>query len=302
MGSDFDVFLDAAWDDHGDDPQGVLDRLPAGLPLATTGVQFLGWVGLTAHVTGHHLGRWDEGIALLDGVAEAPQLAAEQVRAVRRSQALLRLASGDRAAADALLAANPDAARPPASALVRVLIGAASALVGQRQTERATTLMDEALAAADYGPAGDDPAARALAASCNNIAMELEEVPDRDLEDTALMLRAARQARTWWEVAGTPTNVMLAEVRVAASLLAAGQSDAALVRAHTAASLSEAPETLAGHRLQALLVLGNAQLAAGALAAARAGLAEVQAVLDRVPPEYQGIYGPQVDALSASVS
>lgn len=300
---DFDGYLDRAWTRHGDDPEGVFERLPEGRARCTTPRDVAAWGALVAHVAGEHLGRWSEGMALLDEASRSQLLVdhPEVADALQRSRAALLLASGDPAGAETILAAHIDPARPPASSRARMLASASTARLGQGDVGGATSAFQGAIDAVQYGPAADDPAARSLAIAGNNLAMELEGLAVRDSAQTELMLLAARTAHRWWKVAGTPTNVLLAEVRLASSLLAAGDSAAALTHASTACRMAEDPEVLAGYRLQALLVSGRAQADCGDLVAARGTAEAARRTLEDVPPQYHDYYGPQVDALDAAI-
>src|SRR5947207_11089700 len=64
----FDAFLDAAWADHGDHPDAVAQRLSGSLSVIGSAAQIAPYARLVAHVYGEHLGRFDEGIALLESM------------------------------------------------------------------------------------------------------------------------------------------------------------------------------------------------------------------------------------------
>ena len=112
--------------------------------------------------------------------------------------------------------------------------------MGRGKTKEGAALLEEALAAASYGPTKDDPAARALAVTGNNLAVELEKRATRAPEETALMLKAAEVGRRWWEVVGTSAEVGRAEYRLAMSRLAAGDAKEGIDHARKAIHLAVA--------------------------------------------------------------
>ena len=62
--------MQQGWADHGNDPQGVYDRLAEGLALAASPGDLPALAGLIVHVAGEHLGRWADGDALLADLLE----------------------------------------------------------------------------------------------------------------------------------------------------------------------------------------------------------------------------------------
>jgi tetratricopeptide (TPR) repeat protein len=299
---DLDAFVSQGWTDHERDSAGVLARLPDALPLVTAPAHVATLTALLVHVAGEHLGRWHDGLALLERVAAlsvvAPGSAEDQ--AVARGRATLLLCAGDRAGADALLARAHPAGLPEGSTRARVLAVAASALAGQRRIDEALVLFDEALRVADYGPAKDDPAARALAVTGNNLACALEERPGRTAAEDRLLELAARTGRRFWEVAGGWTQVERAEYRLAMTFVALGRAQDALTHARACLSLCEANGADAGELFFAHEALARAHHAVGDAAAARAAcarMAELQATLDPSLADYAREVSAKVDAL-----
>jgi tetratricopeptide (TPR) repeat protein len=229
-----DEFVAKGWSDHATDAEGVFRRLPEGLALVTERRHMPPFAGLVVHVAGEHLGRWDEGLALLGSLESLPAWdpATPEGKSVMRSESVLHLCAGRTAeAARCEAAGRSGGGLPAASDRVRVLAIVASALTGQRRLEEASRHFEEALALAEYGPGKDDPAARALAVTSNNLAVELETRPTRTSAERDLMLRAAKAGRRWWEVAGGWTEVERSEYRLAMSHLKAGEAAAALAAA-----------------------------------------------------------------------
>ncbi|HBP22174.1 MAG TPA: hypothetical protein DEA08_30885 [Planctomycetes bacterium] len=277
--------IQQGWADHADDAAGVFERLAPALELVQAPEDLPGLAALITHVAGEHLGRWGEGLTLLEQLAAHPacDLASDPGRAVLRSQAVLQLGAGELAAAEELLTrAHAGSPLPEASTRARVLAVTASALAGQGRAGEAGRAFDEALGLLSYGPGKDDPAARALAITGNNLACELEERAERSPEEDALLERAALAARTWWEVAGSWNNVQIAEYRLAMTYLALGRPTSAAEHAAKCLELCRANAAGPGDLLFAHEVNARAAHAKGDQEAAQrerdlahAALAEV---------------------------
>jgi hypothetical protein len=216
----FDQFVDQAWTDHAAQSPAVAERLKEYLPSVTGEEQIPKMAGLITHVYGEHLGRWSDGIALLEKLQSQAD-SAENRNTVFRSISALRLAGGINDNVDDLM--NSDQ--------IRVLCLAGAALVGQKQIERASAYFNDALKLADEGLEDSDPAIRSLAVTGNNLAAQLEERKDRRPEETALMVRAARAALKYWLIAGEWQQHQGAHFRLSKSLLAAGSEAEALEEA-----------------------------------------------------------------------
>jgi hypothetical protein len=229
---DYESFLNDAWSDHAEQPEAVAERLGPATALLQETAQITGFAQLAAHVFGAHLGHWQRGIAFLETLRQLPSFAAdtEAEATIVRLTAALGLAHGD---------VDTELPEMSVSERVRVLSVAAAALTGQAQTERAADLFSRALELIS-GLNHTDPAQRALAVTSNNLAADLEQKADRTASQTALMLLAARTARTRWELAGTWLNVERAEYRLARSHLAAGELNEALEHAQSCLAISRA--------------------------------------------------------------
>jgi tetratricopeptide (TPR) repeat protein len=284
--------LSAAWSDHGTDADGVAVRLTSLLDQAYDAPQLVQLAGLVAHVNGEHLGRWIEGMRFLDRIAGSPMLEgrdAEQ-RTVQRTKAVLVWGGGDEEAARDLVIQNADTAFPLESSTIRLLAGVSAALAGQGRIDEATQAFEGALSLADLGLRQGDPAARSLAVTGNNLACELEERAERTDAETELMKQAARAARNWWEVAGTWTNVMYAEARLAFTHLEAGEPVVALVYAQQAVAMVENNGGNAETWLTPLLALARAHLAGRNLVAAAEATADLRAKLEQAPEQVRSWY------------
>ena len=247
---DFATFLNQGWSDHAAEPEAVFARCPDAATLVEGPEQLVALAILAAHVGGEHLGRWRDGAAFLDALRDhaAYQADSDAARQIHVSKAALHLASGDPDTAERELAAALSPQHHAASPKVRMLATASAALAGRGRTAEAMGMFRQALESAAYDPPATDPAARALAVTGNNLAVELEQRADRDAAGTELMKTAAATARTYWERVGTWVNVKIAEVRLAHAHLAAGEAAVALVHARAALSLCDAEDAPDAHR------------------------------------------------------
>lgn len=289
---DFATFLNAGWTEHADDPEGVFGRLGEGIPLATVPEELPRLAGLVVHVSGEHLGRWADGEAMLQRLADAPLLADDAAAraSIHRSRAVLRWCAGDRDGATRILGDNPDPGQVADSVRVRMLAVAASALAGRGRADDATAAFTAAVEAASYGPAASDPAARSLAITGNNLACALEEREDRSPAETELMKQAAATARRWWEVAGDWRNVALAEARLCFTHVQAGEPGVALDHALAAVALCDANAAGPDDRLTPLIAVTRARIATGELDAARESFEALEAALEQVDEQVRGWY------------
>jgi hypothetical protein len=300
---DFNTWLDKAWDDHVNTAVEVAERIEReGVGLVGETAQVVPLAHLAHHVFGEHLGRFDDGSALLTRVAALPVAAdAEAAAAIARYQAALALAAGR---GDARSGQSPSE---------RVRIAAlAMASLAPRDAARAERLLDEAVAEAESAALDDkDPAVRALAAMANNVAGTLAEkalpadtalVHSAALSDTErrLMGHAAQVARRFWERAGTWLEVERAEYRLALCALAAGELGAArrhaqacleIVREHDSAPL----EAFFGWE-----ALGRVERAAGNATGHGRALEQARAAFERLETGDQAWCRSSLEALGAA--
>jgi len=275
----FDAFLESAWDDHGDRPQEVADRLASSLHVVENAGHIPPFVRIVTHVFGEHLGQWDRGVALLESLRQVSAFdgSAAGAGALYRAIATLRYAGGDTAVLGSL--ATEDR--------ISVLAMAASAFSGQSGMKRAIATYAEALALAEAGLPPQSPALRALAVGGNNLAAALEEKNDRDDAETAGMVVAANGGLTYWKLAGTWLEEERAEYRLTRSLLQAGRprdASASAQRCIDVCARNDAPviETFFGY-----VVLALAQRACGDTDAFAASRQQALALYERVPADEQ---------------
>ena len=259
-----DAFLEQAWTDHADDAAAVAARLPEGLSLVQDGDGAMSLASLAHHVFGEHLGRWHDGLAFLEQLAERNLPGASSAASLARCRASLSLSGG---LADERAPMN-------ASDRCRVTAMAAGNLAA-RDPGRASALLTEAQALA-AGLSDDDPGVRVLAANANNIAATLNDRAPLEPAPRDLMLRAAQASRTQWERAGTWLEVERAEYRLALCHLAAEDPAQALRHAELCESLVRENGSVplevffaAEARCLSARALGDAAAATAASAAAR---------------------------------
>jgi hypothetical protein len=234
-------FVQQGWQKHGDDEQGVFDSLPEGVEMVSEAKHGPALAGLVVHVAGEHLGRWADGLDLVDRIEQNPvvESGSPEWKSLRRSKAILHHCAGETEARDQCIADGHDDTHHANSGRVRVLAVATSALAGQKRIDDAMAAFDEAIELAAYGPTKEDPVSISLAITGNNLATELEGTEDRDDAASALMLKAAQVGRKYWEIAGTWTNVERAEYRLAMTNLALGDGGAALRHAQACLAVCE---------------------------------------------------------------
>jgi hypothetical protein len=251
-----DEFLARAWDDHGDHPREVADRLGASFDLITAPADIPPFVRLLVHVCGAHLGQWQHGIELLESLRRLPAFdgGVDASGAIARNLAALKHCGGDAAA----LAGLADDDRTAALAL------AAAALAERSEFDRALAAYAEAcLRAEATGLPPGSPAIRALAIAGNNLAAALEEKRDRTATETAGMVRAAEGGLRYWTLAGTWLEEERALHRLARSHLAAGDPGRAAVAARSCIDVCARNDAPAFERFFGQATLALAQRAAG---------------------------------------
>jgi hypothetical protein len=282
-----DDFYSKAFADHATDAAGVMARLPDGIALVSSPADLPKLAHLIAHVAGEHLGRWSDGIALLERLrAHAMSDASTpEGKAILRSLAVLHSCAGDLDAAERFtLQSRIGGDVPEASDRARIQALIASSLAGQKRTAEAAKALDEALRLAGYGPGPKDPAARALAVAGNNLASDLELRETLADDERALMLKAAQVARDFWGIAGGWMEAERAEYRLAMSCIKAGLADRAAGHARECLRIvrengSDAGELFFAHEAGARACVAAAD-GAGAAASTREAEAALTSITD----------------------
>ena len=271
----FDNFIETAWNDHGDHPQEVADRLASSLHLVAAPEHIPPFARLAMHVYGEHLGQWDAGIALLESLRRVPAFdrSVASTGALERNIATLRYAGGDTSVLQPLSTEDR----------ICVLALAASAFSGRNGMKRAIAAYAEALALAESGLPPQSPALRALAVGGNNLAAALEQKPDRDNAETQGMIVAARGGLTYWKRAGTWLEEERAEFRLTRSLLQAGMPGDAIASARRCIDVCARNDAPAIETFFGYVVLALAQRADGDAAAFAASRQQALALYEKVP-------------------
>ncbi len=273
---DFEAFIASAWDDHGDRPQEVADRLAVALPGVASPEQVAPYARLVVHVMGAHLGHWARGIDILEALRRDPALAGSPAAAgaARRGIATLRYASGNTAAIASF----------DADDRATVLASAAAIRTDRDDPDGALAAYAEAVTLAAALPAGS-PAFRSLAIAGNNLAEALECLPHRTAAQTDGMVAAARGGLAFWRVAGTWLEEERAHYRLARSLLAAGDPAQAVESGKRCAEVCLANDAPAFERVFAYAVLARALHGASRRADAADMREEALAWFERVPED-----------------
>ena len=290
----FTDFVTHAWDEHATDPAAAAQRLATeGVALVTDAAHVAPLAQLVHHVFGEHLGRWDDGLAVLQSLAARPAcvVGSAPAHAVSRCQASLALCAG-----------QPDArGQMTPSDAIRVTALAAAALA-ERQTPRAMQLLRDALARSDAAklPA-EDAAHRALAVAGNNLACTLEQKSGRSADEVALMILAAQIGRRFWALAGGWLETERAEYRLAMTWLQAG--DVAQARQHAQACLNivqreAAPALEHFFACEAVAMVARAANGADAVDAVDA-VAQARAAFAELDEDDRGWCQPSLDRLAA---
>lgn len=288
---DYDSFLDTAWTDHATQAAAVAERLQSqAAAFATEEARIVPIAHLAQHVFGDHLGRWTEGLALLDQLAALPVTQGAAAQTVARFQHALKLASGladGRAALDT-------------SEHIRVTALAASQC-GAHDTARSLALLEEGVAAAERAALPDkDPAHRNLAIAGNGIASTLEELKDRSAAQTQLMLRAAQVGRRFWALAGTWLETERADYRLAMSHLAAGLLPQARQHAQDCLEIVQAQGNVPLEAFYGWEVLGRVERAAGNATGHAHALKQAEAAFAALADSDKGWCQSSLDTLRAS--
>jgi tetratricopeptide (TPR) repeat protein len=288
----FDAFLESAWNDHGDRPQEVADRLAASLHLVEVPEHIPAFARLLTHVFGEHLGQWRRGIQLLEAMRTLPAFdgSSAVAGALTRNVATLSYASGDRSALASL--GHEDR--------VCVLAAAATAFAGRNEFRQALATYSEALQLAESGLPPESPAIRALAVGGNNLAAALETKKDRNASETDGMVVAAQGGLTYWKQAGTWLEEERAEYRLARSLLQAGDAQAAIQSATRCIDVCKANDAPAFEEFFGYAVLAVAQRDAGNGEAFETSRQRALALLEKVPPDERQWCETEVDELGAN--
>lgn len=212
-------FVNLGWDRHADEPEALaralherVDQLPANADGAAC-------VGLAEHLWLAHL--HDAG-ALASWLARVPaELQAQADGTAALAKARWALAEVDAGAAPA--------AAPSPNARARALQNVWSFQIARGGTARLLERVEAEHGAALAEP--DDARCRGLAATCNNLTVELREGPRGDAARDALMLALGEASKRLWARVGTWVHAERAEYQLARCHAVLGQGASALAHA-----------------------------------------------------------------------
>ena len=274
----FEDYLSGAWGLHGKDAVAVARDFPVGMGLVQNADQAGQLAHLICHVFGEHLGQWSDGVAALRELRKVLSSQSlgdtqEARAALVRAEESLKLCSGS----------GHDLSILSKSDQIRTLAVSASAL-GERDVARAEALFRQAILLAEGLDRGD-PANRALAITGNNLACALEEKVNRTQGQSDLMIFSAQIARRFWEIAGTPSHVAVAEYRLAKSYLKTGLPEEGLRHALLGLEICEKNQASAYDLFYALESVAEAYQAIGNSEAHHAARRKMFSTFERLTPE-----------------
>lgn len=291
---DLTAFVARAWDLHAQQPEAVAAGLAARASQLTPDDDGAGAIGLAEHVWLAHLGLPSALEGWLDALPAALATSGAADDALRRARWAARAAAGGDAAAGSL----PDALRWRALQNVWAIwsqSGRAALAKAQLDAEWPAALAH-----------GDAAATRALAATCNNTAVELRCGARGDADRDALMLAAAAASRRLWTAVGTWVHAERAEYQLARCHAVLGDGAQALIHARACQAAVQAhaddPQADAFERFYVHEALAWAHHAAGDRGAAAHECARMRPLLEQVADaEYRAWAAADLLALEAAL-
>lgn len=215
---DFQKAIQQGWQSHSENPQAVRETLKRLFPDVQDDRTLQSFTGLLLHVAGGHLNDWADCIDTLNKLQAQPAFAVSAL--LKRAKAIATYCASSPDTQTELESLPPDD-------LPKVYANACTELLANGDSERASRSFQLALEHCPPDIDADNPLARFLAVSGNNLAADLEENSNRSTVETELMLQAALVARKYWEIAGGWLETERAEYRLAMSHLQAGDLEKA---------------------------------------------------------------------------
>lgn len=228
---DFGGFINECWRDHDKETEAVATKLKEAVGEVNSAERLASYAMISFHTIAGHLGRFEEAFELLKGFEGKDEVLSGDGAKRMLGRMLGSCSVGLGQDAESYLKTARDGEAFPHSADVRVYATAAANLAAAGRLEEAIAAFEKARGAMPESVEKDDPSAKSLAITSNNLACDLEEKEDRSEEETSLMVQAAQMARTYWELAGTWVEVERAEYRLSQTYLKANQLDKALEHA-----------------------------------------------------------------------
>ena len=273
-------FIEQAWNDHVADPGGVAAHVGDGIAMLDADPERLGdFLQLAEHLHLAHFGDTAAMQAVLDRAG--PFLAVQPQVQPLADRARLAMS---------LLQDQATVATLPAPATIRGHGTAICGWVSRGDIDKARQLLQAAAAIArDADLATRTDATKALAASCNNVATQLLDLPRRPQADT-LMLDAAAWSRSAWAEVGTWMNVERAEYLLALCASATGDGARAVEHAASCLSICEANGADAFELFFAHEAMAKALMASGDRSAAGEQAKRMAALLPEIEDEGNRAY------------
>ena len=206
----FSDFLNQCWKDHAANPEIVAAGIADGIGLISEGNHINQLANLIIHLFGEHLGRFADGIGLLEKLKQSSLVTEEIAAALNCAKVTLAYSAGK----------VTDWSGLTVTEKVRIFCGAAGIQNARNEASKAEKDFRSALYVATE-LSETDPANRLLAICSNNLACALEEKTSLSNDEEVLMLLAAHSGRKYWQIAGTWLEVERAEYRLAQSYLKA---------------------------------------------------------------------------------
>ncbi len=206
----FSDYLNQCWKDHAIHTETVASGISEGIGLISEGNHINQLANLIIHLFGEHLGRFDEGIGLLEKLKLSSFVTTEIAATLKCAKVTLAYSAGMVTDWSGLTLVEK----------VRIYCGAAGIQNARNEIGQAEKDFRSALKVATELSA-NDPTNRLLAICSNNLACALEEKTSLSNDEEVLMLLAAHSGRKYWQLAGTWLEVERAEYRLARSYLKA---------------------------------------------------------------------------------
>lgn len=278
-------FIERAWNDHVSDLPAVMARFGEGFALLEEApTELNGFLQLAEHLHIVHHGDAAGMQAVLDRTASLLAAQPEAVTTVDKARLSMQLLREESTAGVTL----------PLPATIRAHGSAVCGFASRGETAKARRLLQAtASLARDADAAARSDATRAWAASCNNLATLLLDIP-RSKEADALMLEAAASARSAWGEVGTWLNVERADYVVSICHAAVGDGAKATEHAQSCAAICEANAADAFERFFAHEAMAKALLAQGHQDAAQGEARRMEALLADIVDDGNRAYARSV--------
>jgi hypothetical protein len=224
------------WDYHDAESEGLAHALEAAADHEVTAADLSRFLRLSIHTIGEHLGDWPRALKLGRRVLEGRMATSETAKAFGQLYIAAVLAGDAITAADLELSCLKGAGEAFGVALLDMRFQLADALIGAKRTGEAARLYRSALDLVGL-VAETSQLDRAIAATSNNLAWELYEMPARTDGENALMQLSAETSLEYWLKCGNWINAELAHYLNAVIANVLGDFASGLVHADAALAI-----------------------------------------------------------------